>query len=746
MVAKIANIGVWELDLQEKSLIWDEAMYLIYGLKDRQIGNLWRTFIDSIHPEDRQRVIADCERAALGEHATFEADFRIVRPDGESRFIKSYSVTQFDKFGRPARQVGVNWDVTILHETERQLKDSNDRIKLATTAANIGIWELDIIRDVVKWGDMVHNIHDPSKDTLSKVTESWIRALHPEDKSRILDEADRAMRGELPCFDLTYRMVRPDGSIRHIREYGTMQYDAFGNPVRMLGANWDITELKETERKLLERTKESEAAAQAKSQFLANMSHEIRTPLTSIIGYCETILDQSLSASERREAAVSAFRSARHLLGVINNILDISRLEAGKANIEITRTNLFDVISELVSINRGKIEEKRLGINVQYRFPVPRYINTDHTALRQILFNLIDNALKFTESGSVTICTSFNKQQSTVSISIADTGIGVTPDQCKRLFQVFSQGDSSTTRRFGGSGLGLAISKHLATLLGGDIALENNPGSGSIFTLTVPCREIGEGDITYADQAAAESSLFEIPPVDSSKLPKFSGKVLIVEDSPEIQRYIQFLLSRMGLAVTTVADGEQAVEAVRADKFDLIVMDMHLPGIDGQSATKMIRQRDVDIPIMALTADIRSEHVASCMDAGCNAFLPKPFSRAELVEKLSTFLVPGSDECVESQNAPYDYESDRRRFVESFIEQVEQLDSACAASQYELLSKNSHKLAGAAAFAYPAVYEPLIGLNDAARQCDAEQCLRSLARIKQIHLGNVGADTNSENT
>lgn len=689
---------------------------------DELLGQDFRILNSGKHPKEFfERLL---QTITQGE--TYHGEIQNKAKDGSYFWIAMTIVPFLDQSGKPYQYVTISTDITEQKKNEAVILEIKERIKLATEIAEIGIWVWDIIDNTLVWDDAMYSLYGIAKDDFDGAYQAWSNSLHPDDKELATKELHNALRSDNPRFDTTFRIIRPDGKTRYIRAHGVTQFDSSGNALRMIGCNADITELKK-------RTQEAELAVKTKSQFLANMSHEIRTPLTSIVGYCETLLDESLSASEQREAASAAFSSAKYLLSIVNDILDISRLEAGKTEVEVARANLFSLVDEIVTVQRKKIADKQLCIDVEYYYPLPLTFYTDLTALKQILVNISDNAIKFTECGDISIRVSFSKEKNLLSFSIADTGIGITPGQRSRLFQVFSQGDAETTRRFGGSGLGLAISKHLAFLLGGDITLESTPGIGSTFTVTIPAGAVSENDIVYSDQAHLQLS--PTTTTVSSVLPHFSGKVLVVEDTIEIQKYVRFLLTKMGVTVSIVGDGERAVDAALNGEFCLIVMDMHLPGIDGHAATRLIREHGIKTPILALTADVREEHVERCFQSGCNDFLPKPFSRAGLVEKIGFFLNRQFSGVNTSMvdSSEIDFTKSMEEFVGSFALRIEELERINISREYESLTKNAHKLAGAAAFAYPVVYQPLLELNDASRQRNAENCTRLLVEIKDIH-------------
>jgi len=391
-------------------------------------------------------------------------------------------------------------------------------------------------------------------------------------------------------------------------------------------------------RAAMERAK---AANQSKSEFLANMSHEIRTPMTAILGFAENLLDPDQTDADRVDAIRTIQRNGEYLLQIINDILDISKIEAGKLEVEPVRCSPVALIAEVQSLMQLRAGSKNLSLNVEYIGPIPESFETDTTRLKQILVNLIGNAIKFTETGGVRLVTRFVDQDPAnpvMQFDVIDTGIGMTEQQAARLFKAFTQADTSTTRKFGGTGLGLTISKRLARMLGGDITVDSRPGRGSTFRVTIAARPL-EGVAMLDRPAEAMAARSEAPSAAPPEAAKLECRVLLAEDGPDNQRLIEAVLKKAGVDVTVVENGKLAVEAALAARdegnpFDVILMDMQMPVMDGYEATGLLRQRNYTDPIVALTAHAMASDRDTCLEAGCDDYASKPIDRKTLIETI----------------------------------------------------------------------------------------------------------------
>ena len=376
-------------------------------------------------------------------------------------------------------------------------------------------------------------------------------------------------------------------------------------------------------KQLVKAYQEAEAATRSKSTFLANMSHEIRTPITAIIGFAESTFFSDQTMEMRQRSIRTVIESGRHLLQVVNDVLDISKIEANKLDIEIGSANLSDIIAGAVAIVKPLAQEKSLEFSIHYTYPLPAKINTDPFRLKQIILNLCSNAIKFTDEGHVHLNVDYIKARNKLLIEVVDTGIGLSEDQIKEIFEPFKQADSAISRRYGGTGLGLTLSRQLAMVLHGNIEVESEQGKGSCFTLAMDVGEINDAELTYT-LAKTPDTDDGIDTIDAINSLKVTGRVLVVDDNIVNQQLLSLFLKRIDVDYAVVENGQLAVEKALTEDFDLILMDIQMPVMDGITATKRLRQQGYCIPIVALTANTQEEDRQNCLNAGCNDFLTKP--------------------------------------------------------------------------------------------------------------------------
>jgi PAS domain S-box-containing protein len=569
-----------------------------------------KTFQELSHPEDLMADLGFVADMIAGRRSAYQMEKRYIRKDGTFVWAQlAVSLVRSDN-GAPLFFISQLQDVTAQHAILADRSALAERLTLATRAGRIGVWEWDFSNDDLIWDERMFELYGLEPRADSKVT-LFFDAIHPDDAERVRSDVEAAKRGERP-YDIRFRIRRSDGETRQIQALATVVFDAAGTPMSMIGTNWDITE----KQRLIEN---AEAASQAKSQFLAAMSHEIRTPLNGVMGMAQALSVELLSPSQRDRVQIIQ-QSGHALLQILNDILDLTKVEAGKLeleNIPFVMTSLLEGVHATFAAIAG---EKDLILNLEVGDAAGVY-QGDPTRLRQVLANFISNALKFTAAGRVDLKT--RRTQKGVEFTVSDTGIGIPPQFQERIFASFTQADASTTRIHGGTGLGLSICKHLAELMGGWIRLESEPGHGSSFTIALPLARLGDEVVAEAVSLASEG-------IDGQRL-----RVLVAEDNEVNRIVLAALLAQIGIEPTMVADGQAAVEAWERDSWDLLLMDIRMPRLDGVHATQAIRALETRLakprtPIIALTANAMPHHIAEYAAAGMDDFIAKPIDARAL--------------------------------------------------------------------------------------------------------------------
>jgi PAS domain S-box-containing protein len=615
-------------------------------------------------PESYEQIEHAFEEMLAARACQFELTF--MRKSGE-RFPAIVSpVYVRDKQGEVVNYLAVVKDITERRRAEDSHRESERRLftllsnlpGIAYRCRNDADWTMEFISE-----GCLRLTGYPVSDLLDNRVISFGDIIHPDDRDMVRNEVERGV-SEGRHFEITYRIRTASGEQRWVWEQGVAI--GAGNEV-LEGFITDITDRQRAEDELraanarleqaVARAEElavrAEAANRAKSQFLANMSHEIRTPMTAILGFAELLASSDLSSEEQCEFLAAIRENGQALLDLIGDILDLSQIEADRMMLEKADCPLRQVIDSVLGMLRLRAEQKGLGLDVDYAFPLPETIYTDPVRLRQVLANLIGNAIKFTEQGTVRIAVDWvmgPTGSGRLRVAVSDTGIGIAADRIDELFEPFTQLDGSFTRRYGGTGLGLAISQRLARELGGDVEVTSRMGEGSTFTLTIDVGSLAGVRMARSPEDPATTKGQRCPTEQEAPL---RGRVLLAEDVAALSSMLRQLLTKMKLEVETVADGRGACEAAEKSlaeqkPFDLILMDMQMPHMDGYQATAWLRQGGWTGPVVALTAHALAGDREKCMAAGCDDYLAKPIS----VKALRDVLIRHLGEHAVSQQGP----------------------------------------------------------------------------------------------
>ena len=681
------------------------ASRVVLGCEPHELLN--ETAVGEIHPDDRSTVIATCQtlltgvenpictyrqRHKKGHYVWLEASYRILRDPSDATptgFIAS------------VRDVGRRRQAELDRaRSASELREANRLLTIAEGMGRFGHWRVDLASSAVFWSDGVCDIHGQPAG-YQPTLQSAIDVYHPDDRPAVRAWIDEVLKNG-DGRPLQARLMRSDGAIRHIVSRGRTERGPDGAAVGLFGIVQDVTEAREAEQALRDARQQAEAAARAKADFLAHMSHEIRTPMNGVIGFTDLLLASGLTPQQRRQAELIA-ESGKAMMRLLNDILDLSKVEAGQMSVASEPFDLVHTLTACMSLIGPAAAQKAIAVDFELASDLPAIIVGDDLRLRQIVLNLLGNAVKFTERGTIGLRASItNTADPHIVIEIRDTGVGIAPDRQAAVFEEFVQAESGTAARFGGTGLGLSISAQLAALMGGGLTLSSVVGEGSSFFLTLPLHD--------AERIAPAAKSAEIDP--AIMFHGVSGlRVLVAEDHDVNQMLMRAMLERFKCNVDIAADGAAAVDAVMSARalgrpYGLVLMDMQMPEMDGIAATRRIRAAGVsadELPILALTANAYADDIDACLNAGMQAHLAKPMHLDPLRAALRRWTVVEPAVDGPAPNGP-------RRFSAKVEERYRQRKTELMARLADMLGAGSfadddmralvdlhHKLAGTAA-------------------------------------------------
>lgn len=525
-------------------------------------------------------------------------------------------------------------DVTAQVLSRKRVEESEDALNLALTSGNIGFWNWDATSGYVRLSKTLMVDWGIDPDKFNNTFEEYLERIHVEDRYWFSSKIKKSTF-QTESYDIEFRVVKPSGELIWVNAKGQCFADEQKNPKRMTGITINTTERKQAAKELQLLKEQAEAANYLKSSFLANMSHEIRTPLGVITGFVDLLRSSNISPSDSESYMLAIERNSQQLLRLIDDILDLSKVEAGKLVVEKVEFSLIDILSDIKSTMAFKAKEKGLSFHLKLTENTPEWLISDPIRIRQILLNLVTNSIKFTETGSINVTVGF--QFDKLTLEVEDTGCGLTKDQSEKLFQPFSQADASITRKYGGTGLGLALSKRLTEALDGTLRLSHYQlGKGCTFVAevkaTLSTRIHMQSNSQESKNLSSRLTFDPAQPVPPGRLTNI--KILLVEDSLDNQFLIKRILEREGATLEIASDGIEGVEKATALNPDIILMDIQMPQMDGYTALKILRDQGFSNPIIALTAHAMAEERKKSFEAGCDAHLTKPIQKEILIQEI----------------------------------------------------------------------------------------------------------------
>ena len=625
LAEQLAGSGHFRFDIRTFQTTFSAGLYELYGF-DPSEGRPRMEVILSLFDGGDQTRTREMIAQVVNTRAPVRIEARCRLRDGREKVILTQTNPEFNEAGEVIAIFGISMDVTEARRREAALADSEAQLRLlADNVTDIVIW--------VSAGGRILYV-SPSVETLGytpdeMVSRASIDFIHPDDHGEATRMLNRVFEDRQPEAghrgEFRFLNVRASSDPVWLEGYARAIRDPEGRPRSAVINFRDVTVRRELEEDLRRAKTRAEAAAEAKSEFLANMSHEIRTPLTGVIGFSSLLAQIPKLPDTARGYIRKVISSGEALLTVVNDILDFSKLEAGQVDLDPAPFHVEDFLEEVVGLFGAQASAKGLRLETRIAERTPEYLFADRSRVQQVLSNLLSNAIKFTETGSIVVHARYDWDKPGLEISVTDTGVGIHEDQVEKLFQRFTQADGSISRQYGGTGLGLSISRQLTTLMGGSISIASAPGAGSTFTFDFLAPQ-AEGPAPAAVEVSHANESGE------------SLKILVVDDLDANRELVRALLEAVGQEVEEASGGAQAVSMAVRQTYDLILMDLQMPGMDGFATTRAIRQMSQEnrsTPIVALSANVLPEHVAEAEKAGMNDHIGKPIVPARLIATLS---------------------------------------------------------------------------------------------------------------
>ena len=635
----VTKVGSWETDLSNLNVFWSEETFKIFELDSDTFSPHHNTFLEYVHPDDRERV-DEAFKDSFNTDRFNKVEHKIITARGNLKFIEERWRVVKDNEGNPVKAYGTCQDITDRKNIEIELfkakviaEDNQRKLEAAQEIAKLGSWELDVITGIFTFTDsfykMLHTTAEEMGGYQMTIDDYAKRFVYPEDASLVADETKLAIESADPNFTkyVEHRIMYADGGIGYISVKIFIVKDEFGNTIKTFGVNQDITEKKIAEVELLKAKEKAEESDRLKSAFLANMSHEIRTPMNGILGFTELLKEQNLSGKEQQEYIELINKSGNRMLSIINDIIDISRIEAGLMKFNLAQSNVADQIDYIHTFFKPEAAAKGLNLSVKNSLPRNQAnINTDREKLYAILTNLVKNAIKFTKKGEIEIGCA--KKGGFIEFYVKDTGIGIPKERQNAIFERFIQADIEDSMALQGAGLGLSISKAFLEMLGGKIWVESEEGKGSTFFFTLPYDNTKKIDNVAQSLSNADTK---------NNIRKL--KTLVVEDDIISEILLEKAINKISKEILKAKTGVDAVNILRANPdIDLILMDIRLPELSGYKAVRQIREFNKNVVIIAQTAYGLSGDRKKAKEAGCTDYIAKPIIKEELLKLISKYF------------------------------------------------------------------------------------------------------------
>lgn len=634
---KIAKIGQWELNIGKKNLYWTEEVFNIFEVDSNKQEASYELFINIIHPDDRKMVDSAYKNSLINKNP-YDIDHRLLMADGRIKYVHESCRTDYNEYGEPLYSIGTVQDVTSFREVEEKLRITNEKLQLLMRSIPSGVVVHNASTEIILCNDMAEKLLGLSHDQIigkKNIDFRWNFIDSNGNHVPVEEYPVNKVISSKATYSFELGVYRPEtDDIICIWGNAVPLFNYKEEIDQVIVCFTDITELKKTQEELIRVKEDADKANQAKSLFVANMSHEIRTPLNSIIGFSE-ILRKKTTDSQNRHYIELICESGKALLSLINDILDISKIESGKMELKFSNVSVYTMVSELITIFSPKIKQKNLLFDIKLDKSIPVGLIMDETRLRQVLINLIGNAIKFTNSGFIRLSIhceytgkDVNRRVSLV-IKIIDSGIGIPDESIEKIFGAFEQLRGHKQEQYGGTGLGLAITKNIVNMMGGYITVESKEGTGTTFKINLPDIEISSKNYVSKFHEDYNSRNIEFEP----------ASILIVDDQESNREILRITLSEWDFTIHEAENGKEAINKAIELKPSIILLDMKMPELSGDEAAEILKkdERTRELPIISITATALKQDVEA-ISKNCDAYIKKPVDSNELIKTIMKFL------------------------------------------------------------------------------------------------------------
>lgn len=625
-----ANTGTWDWNIQTGELYWSDQIAPLFGYSEGNLETTYDNFLTAVHPDDRQSVI-DAVNQCIEQGKEYKIEHRCIWPNGEVRWLLEQGDVVRTTDGRPLHMLGTVQDITDQKLSESQLNLSSQRLVEAQKLAQIGNWEANLVTGELYWSRVIYNIFGQDPETFQPNIEHFFECIHPDDRSFVESRQQQAM--DTGSLNIVHRIVRPNGFIRYVQELGRVERDQHGTPIKIVGTVQDVTSLKEAEQAMTEAKEQAEKANLAKSQFLSNMSHELRTPMNAILGFAQLLEHNGELTDDQTESLHEIIKAGKHLLQLINEVLDLSRIESGNLEITIEPISLKSVMNESIILIQSLAMKN--SVTLHYQDNCDYQVQADRLRIKQVLLNLLSNAVKYNRpDGDVFIDCKANR--SVLKLSVRDTGAGLSKDDLKQLFKPFTRFGKNPTA-IEGTGIGLTISQQLMKHMSGTLYAESTLDQGSTFWLEIPLSQVATQAIVPDTPQAS----------DDLKVLRGNRTVLYIDDNPVNLKLVEKLLkdSDHNIRLIQAEQSRNGIALAKQYQPDLILLDIRMPEVDGYEILEQFKTEPLlaDTPVIALSAQASKEDIEHALQQGFCCYLTKPLDVTTFYTQLDHYLNDGSD-------------------------------------------------------------------------------------------------------